>query len=88
LTIFQNCWHFDLLNVALILQIIEQLCQQQTSDTDPEDGVVVPEIQCPLSEQSFAVLQGLIDPLTSSLNYRELYVQSLDIIQRLSFINI
>lgn len=69
----------------LNLQIIEQLCQQQTSDTDPEDGVVVPEIQCPLSEQSLAVLQGLIDPLTSSLNYRELYVQSLDIIQRLCF---
>ncbi len=42
---------------------MEQLCQQQTSDTDPEDGVVVPEIQCPLSEQSLAILQGLIDPL-------------------------
>lgn len=68
------------------VEIMEQLCQQQTSDTDPEDGVVVPEIQCPLSEQSLAILQGLIDPLTSSLNDRELYVQSLDIIQRLCFI--
>ncbi|NP_001108034.1 uncharacterized protein LOC100136843 [Danio rerio] len=69
------------------VETLEHLCQQQT-DTDPEDGVVVPEIQCPLSEQSLALLQGLIDPLTSSLNNRELYVQSLDIIQRLLYLTI
>ncbi|XP_065107367.2 uncharacterized protein [Paramisgurnus dabryanus] len=81
-------WHIGMLQTPVAdpdMEIIEQLCQQQTSDTDPEDGVVVPEIQCPLSEHSLAVLQGLIDPLTSSLNYRELYVQSLDIIERLCF---
>uniref|UniRef100_A0A9J7YV53 Integrase core domain-containing protein n=1 Tax=Cyprinus carpio carpio TaxID=630221 RepID=A0A9J7YV53_CYPCA len=80
-------WCIGMLQTPVVEpDIIEQLCQQQTSDTPLEDGVVVPEIQCPLSEQSLAILQGLIDPLTSSLNDRELYVQSLDIIQRLCFI--
>lgn len=63
--------------------MVEQLFREETADTDPEDGVVVPEIHYPFSDQKLAVLRGLINPLTSPLNDRELYVQTLAIIKRL-----
>lgn len=63
--------------------MVEQLFQEEIVDNDTEDGgVVVPEI-CSLSDQILAVLHGLINPLTSPLNDRELYLQTLDVIQRL-----
>ncbi len=64
--------------------MVEQLFQEEIVDNDTEDGgVVVPEICCSLSDQKLAVLHGLINPLTSPLNDRELYLQTLDVIQRL-----
>ncbi len=64
--------------------MVEQLFQEEIVDNDTEDdGVVVPEICCSLSDQILAVLHGLINPLTSPLNDRELYLQTLDVIQRL-----
>ncbi|KAL1251226.1 hypothetical protein QQF64_019022 [Cirrhinus molitorella] len=49
--------------------MVEQLFQEEIVDNDTEgDGVVVPEIFCPLSDQKLAVLHGLINPLTSLLN--------------------
>ncbi|KAJ7985714.1 hypothetical protein DPEC_G00343330 [Dallia pectoralis] len=66
-----------------LLQMVEQLFQEETSENDPEDSVVVPEIHCPFSIQKLAVLHGLINPLTSPLDDRELYVQTIHIIERM-----
>ncbi|XP_057187724.1 uncharacterized protein zgc:174680 [Triplophysa rosa] len=82
----EQLWHIGMLQTPVVepnAEIMEQLFQEQTSDTDPEDGVVVPEIHCSLSDQNLAVLHGLINPLTSPLNDQELYLQTLSIVQRL-----
>lgn len=63
---------------------MEHLLGEHCSDADPEDGVVASEIPCPLSDVKLAVLQGLINPLTSALNDQELYIETLDLVQRLS----
>lgn len=67
--------------------MVEHLFQEVTvnrdTEDDDDDGVVVPEIYCPLSDQKLAVLHGLINPLTSALNDWALYLQTLDVIQRL-----
>lgn len=66
-----------------VFQTMEDLFRDQCVDADPDDGVVVSEIACPLSDLNLAVLQGLINPRTSTLSQRELYIQTLDLVQRL-----
>uniref|UniRef100_A0A9J8A393 Integrase core domain-containing protein n=1 Tax=Cyprinus carpio carpio TaxID=630221 RepID=A0A9J8A393_CYPCA len=82
----EQLWYIGMIQTPVDEPDIEvcfkHLCKE-TADTDPEDGVVVPEIHCPFSDQKLAVLRGLINPLTSPLNDRELYVQTLAIIKRL-----
>ncbi|XP_026063257.1 uncharacterized protein LOC113046621 [Carassius auratus] len=82
----EQLWYIGMLQTPVDepdIEVVEQLFREETADTDPEDGVVVPEIHCPFSDQKLAVLRGLINPLTSPLNDRELYVQTLSIIKRL-----
>ncbi|XP_059371194.1 uncharacterized protein zgc:174680 [Carassius carassius] len=82
----EQLWYIGMLQTPVDepdIEVVEQLFRKETADTDPEDGVVVPEIHCPFSDQKLAVLRGLINPLTSPLNDRVLYVQTLAIIKRL-----
>lgn len=64
-----------------VFQPLEALFMEQCVDADLDDGVVVSEILSPLSDP--AILRGLINPMTSTLSHRELYIQTLDLVQRL-----
>lgn len=69
-------------------QAVEHLFQDHCSDGEPDDGgVVVSEITSPLSEQNLTALQGLVNPVTSTLSDRELYIQTLHLVQSLSSLN-
>ncbi|KAF3859015.1 hypothetical protein F7725_021414 [Dissostichus mawsoni] len=82
----EQLWHIGMLQTPVAEPDVEQmelLYQDNCTDPGPEDGVVVPEIPCPLADLNLAVLQGLINPKTSTLSARELYIQTLELVQRL-----
>lgn len=60
-----------------IQQAEEQPSQEQQSD-NTEHGVIVPDIQCPLSAERLAALQHLVNPTTESSSFgRDIYLQAL-----------
>lgn len=82
----EQLWHIGMLQTPVTepdVEPSEALFLEQCVDPDPDDGVVVSEIPCPLSDLNLAILQGLINPMTSTLSHRELYIQTLDLVQRL-----
>ncbi|XP_063042090.1 uncharacterized protein zgc:174680 isoform X1 [Engraulis encrasicolus] len=68
-------WHIGMLQ----LSVAEPDVQPPDNIPDneaPEDGVVVPEIACPLSQRNLLVLQETIDPNASPLCRKGLYAQT------------
>ncbi|KAL0965978.1 hypothetical protein UPYG_G00288970 [Umbra pygmaea] len=79
-------WHIGMLQTPVAepeFEPLEHLFQDHRDNPDPEDGVVVAEIPSPLSDHNLGVLQGLINPLASTLSDKELYIQALELVQRL-----
>ncbi|KAL0964268.1 hypothetical protein UPYG_G00321540 [Umbra pygmaea] len=79
-------WHIGMLQTPVAepeFEPLEHLFQDHGYNPDPEDGVVVTEIPTSLSDHNLGVLQGLINPLASTLSDKELYIQALDLVQRL-----
>lgn len=72
--------HFNL----TVFQQLEHLFLDHNPATDPEDGVVLAEIPCPLTEQNLAILQGLINPEVSHSSDKDLYIETLNLVQTLS----
>ncbi|MED6290334.1 hypothetical protein CHARACLAT_012007 [Characodon lateralis] len=81
-------WHIGMLQTPVEeprVEALEHLFQDHCSDAEPDDeGAVVSAIMSPLSEQNLTLLQGLVNPVTSALGDRELYIQTLYLVQILN----
>ncbi|MEQ2299740.1 hypothetical protein AMECASPLE_018169 [Ameca splendens] len=81
-------WHIGMLQTPVeepCVEALEHPFQDHCSDAEPDDeGAVVSAIMSPLSEQNLTLLQGLVNPVTSALGDRELYIQTLHLVQILN----
>ncbi|XP_061896147.1 uncharacterized protein LOC133664737 isoform X2 [Entelurus aequoreus] len=53
------------------------------NDSEPETGIVVPECDCPLTEEELNELQTLIDPTDPNLTNEQLYIVCHEHVKRL-----
>ncbi|XP_076858392.1 uncharacterized protein LOC143512217 isoform X1 [Brachyhypopomus gauderio] len=82
----EQLWHIGNLQTPVAepdVESVEHLFPDYCTDADPEDGVIVSEIPCPLPDQKLSILQRLINPVTSAMSHKELYIQTLDVVQML-----
>ncbi|KAG5270749.1 hypothetical protein AALO_G00196220 [Alosa alosa] len=77
-------WHIGMLQTPVVEPDVEPTEPIPDCTGDLEDGVVVTEIPCPLSDTNFAVLEETINPLHSTLCHTDLYIQTFDLVQRLN----